>query len=116
MTEDVSWRQRLAVAALRLGGGRLQQRRHLLVRAERGGRQMPGAPVRPVVQGVGQLAVRRRALRERRRVVVSRSVEGSGSAAHRRLAAGSSATTLASSISAIGWPAAWASTCARTRQ
>ncbi len=46
---------------------------------------------------------------------LSRSVRGSGSAAQRRLAAGSSAITLASSISAMGLPAAWASTCARAR-
>ena len=49
------------------------------------------------------------------RTAVSRSVRGSGSAAHRRLAAGSSAITVASSISAIGLPAAWASTWARAR-
>ena len=49
------------------------------------------------------------------RTALSRSVRGSGSAAHRRLAAGSSAITVASSISAIGLPAAWASTCARAR-
>ena len=49
------------------------------------------------------------------RTAVSRSVRGSGSAAHRLLAAGSSAITVASSISAIGLPAAWASTCARAR-
>ena len=49
------------------------------------------------------------------RTALSRSVGGSGSAAQRRLAAGSSAITLASSISAMGLPAAWASTCARAR-
>ncbi len=49
------------------------------------------------------------------RTAVSRSVRGSGSAAHRRLAAGSSAITLASSISAMGLPPAWASTCTRAR-
>ena len=42
---------------------------------------------------------------------LSRSVRGSGSVAQRLLAPGSSAITVASSISAMGLPAAWASTC-----
>ena len=58
-----------ATPALRLSGGRLEQRRDLLVRIQRGGSQVPGSPVWLVVQGLGKLAVRCGALREGRRVV-----------------------------------------------
>jgi hypothetical protein len=48
-------------------------------------------------------------------MAASRSVGGRGSAAQRRPAAGSAAIIWDSSISAIGLPAAWASTCSRAR-
>ena len=56
-------------ATLRLGGRGLEQRCHPLVRSQRGGRQVPRSPVGPVAQRVGELAVRRRALREGRGMV-----------------------------------------------
>ena len=48
-------------------------------------------------------------------MAVSRPVSGIGSAAQRRPASGSAAIIFASSISASGLPAAWASTCSRGR-
>ncbi len=43
---------------LRLVSGGLQQRSHLLIRVQGRGGQVPGPPVRLVVQGVRELAVR----------------------------------------------------------
>jgi hypothetical protein len=58
-----------SAAVLRLGGGGLQQRSHLLIGLQCRGGQVPGPPVRLVVQGPGELAVRCGTLRERRGVV-----------------------------------------------
>ena len=67
-----------AAAALRLGRRGLEQRRHLLVGMQCRGGQVPGSPVWLVMQGLGELAVRRGALRERRRVVDGGPDEGMG--------------------------------------
>ena len=65
-------------AVLRLGRGGLQQRSHLLVRVQGRGGQVPGSPVGLVVQGLGELAVRRGPLREGRGVVDGGADEGMG--------------------------------------
>ncbi len=67
-----------AAAALRLGSGGLEQRSHVLVRLQGRGGQVPGPPVWLVVQGLGELAVRRGALREGRGVVDGGTDEGMG--------------------------------------
>ena len=65
-----------AAAAPRLGSGGLQQRSHLLIRVQGRGGQVPGPPVRLVVQGLGELAVCRGPLREGRGVVDGGADEG----------------------------------------
>ena len=65
-------------AALRLGRGGLQQRSHLLVGLQGRGGQVPGSPVWLVVQGPGELAVRRGTLREGRGVVDGGTDQGMG--------------------------------------
>src|ERR1700733_14576077 len=63
---------------LRLGGGGLQQRGHLLVRLQGGGGQVPRSPVGLVVEGLGELAVRGGSLREGGGVVDGGADEGMG--------------------------------------
>jgi hypothetical protein len=54
---------------LRLGSGGLQQGRHLFVRMQCRSGQVPGSPVRLIMQRLGELAVRGGPLRERSGVV-----------------------------------------------